>query len=515
MTDKPQSTSRFDMSGTGLKAMMSGFLAYLGNSLSRRADIMAKAGTTFGGDRKVYQVFGWNVAPDYDTYDHLYRRNGLAKRVVKAYPKATWRLGPELNDGDGSSETLFQKAWKELNQKRRIFHYLERADRLATLGRYAILFVGWNDGSDYERLVEPVGAVKGSTPQERLLYLRPYSERDTDVLTWEDDPQNERFGKPKIYQVQLQSPSLGPTIGINRTVQVHWTRIMHLAEDVLESDLEGDPCLEAGLNLILDLEKTLGAAAEAFFQQWPPGITMTSQKDNMGGSTINIEDFQEEGVGKKAIEDFIHGVKRWMVMNGIDINTIKPELGDPTKVVDPILDLLAGATGIPKRILIGSERGELASSQDETAWNERIAERRHDWAEPTVLRPFIEDLIAKGALPEPQGGEYEVEWPENASLSEDIRSQIAERKSNAISKYVSSPGANEVVPEDVFLSEVMGFSPEIVDRIQQSRQELWDKEAEEMLKSEEDEAWDELRRREILGENQPEQQPGGGDVPIQ
>jgi len=39
----------------------------------------------------------------------------------------------------------------------------------------------------------------------------------------------------------------------------------------------------------------------------------------------------------------------------------------------------------------------------------------------------------------------------------------------------------------VFLSEVMGFSQEVVDKIQQARQEVWAKESREMLEDEEDE----------------------------
>jgi hypothetical protein len=462
---------------------MGGFMAYIsGTTLSRRADIMAKAGTTFGGDRQVYQIFGWPIAPDYDYYWHLYKRNGLAKRIVKAYPKATWRLGPEIKDGGSdASESDFEKAFKDLNNRRRIFHYLERADRLAVLGRFSVLFLGFSDGADYDHLREPVGALSGANPWDKLLYLQPYGEDKVSILEWEDDPSNERFGWPKIYQIQITSPAIS-SVRFNRTVQVHWTRVLHLAEDLLESDLEGDPCLESGLNMILDLEKTLGAAAEAFFQQWPPGMKLTSQKD----ATINIEDFQDQGAGKEVIEDFMHGVRRWMVMNGIDVEAIKPELGDPTKIIDPILDLLAGATGIPKRILIGSERGELASSQDETNWNERIVERRSDHVEPMVLRPFIQTLIDKGILPMPVGKSFTVDWPENVSLSGDKRAEIAERLSNALSKYVSSQGSNEVVPEDVFLDYVMGLPREVVDRIQEVRQEMWDREAEEILKGEEE-----------------------------
>ena len=39
----------------------------------------------------------------------------------------------------------------------------------------------------------------------------------------------------------------------------------------------------------------------------------------------------------------------------------------------------------------------------------QIQERHEQFAEPSILRPFIDRLIWLGALPAPVG--YEVEWP--------------------------------------------------------------------------------------------------------
>jgi asparagine synthetase B (glutamine-hydrolysing) len=123
------------------------------------------------------------------------------------------------------------------------------------------------------------------------------------------------------------------------------------------------------------------------------------------------------------------------------------------------------------------------------------------------LRPFVDEMIAKGVLPMPQdGGEYDVEWMENLALSEEAMATIAEKKTNAITKYAGTMGSEDIVPPDVFLSEVMGFSEETVERIQETRQELWDKELEDSLKDEETLAEEERKKKEIL-EELPSQQP--------
>lgn len=449
--------------------------------LRGRAEVMAKVGTTFGGDRRVYEVFGWPLDPTYLTYEHLYQRGGIAKRIVQAYPQAAWRSQPTISeDGDPGTETAFELDWMELVESRLVYHYLMRANTMARLGEYSVLFMGFNDGATAEQLDQPVGAVRGATPRDRLLYLKPYHQTAVQVLLWDEDPSSERFGQPNVYQLQYQTPLIGNKLS-QRTFRVHHTRVIHIAEDVLEDDLAGQPCLQAVLNMLLDLEKTCGASAEAFFQQWPPGMTMKADKD----ANIDTTQFQDGEAGQQMIQDFIHGFKRWLILQGIEINSLQPALGDPSKVTDVLIELIAGTTGIPKRILLGSERGELSSEQDETNWNKRIEEYQQNWAEPFLLRPFIDSMIAKGVIKAPGGeGKYDVEWKESTALGEQVRAEIAQKKAAAIAAYASAPGAVEVVPQDVFLSEVMGFSEEVVEKCQERLEDMWDKDLEEMNPSE-------------------------------
>jgi len=450
--------------------------------LRTRADIMAKEGTSYGGDRRLYEIFGWPVAPSYDDYIHQYRRGGIAKRIVNAYPQATWRSQPVVaEDRTNKEDTAFELAWKSLVEKRRVFHYLERVDRLARIGEYAVLFLGFNDGAAWDEMKDPVGALQGKEPWERLLYLYPFGESKVQVQEWETDPRDERYGQPKLYQLEFSMPMLGNHALPTTTVIVHWSRMLHVAEDVLEEDLEGEPCLKAVLNDILDLRKTLGAASEAFFQQWPPGMTITSDKD----TTIDTTEFTGSGAGKDMIEDFIHGFKRYLVLQGLQIDKIAPTMGDPRPIVESLLEMIAGTTGIPKRILVGSERGELASEQDETNWNKRIEERQQNWAEPFLLRPFIDRIIAKGVLAPPAKGEYTVEWQEARALSEQVLAEISEKKASALSKYTQG-GSDSVMPPEVFLREVMGESQETVEECKKLLQELWDKDLEDSLSDEEE-----------------------------
>jgi len=468
--------------------------------LKSRADIMSKAGTAFGGNRKHYEIFGWPVAPDYDYYDHLYHRGGIAKRVVLAYPQATWRTHPTISEIDSpdDEETEFEAAWKELVEKRRVFHYLDRVDRLARLGQFAVLFLGYADGSDWNTLNQPIGMMDpNKKPWEKLLYIQPYAENKVQINQWDENPRSERYGKPTIYQIQLSTPTSGVS---NRTVNIHWSRVLHVAEDLMEDDLFGEPCLKPILNYLIDLEKVHGASAEAFYQQSPPLTVFSADKD----ANIDADSWGDSEM-ETQVENFINGYKRWLATQGMNVHSLSPQIGDPSNAKEMLLELISGTTGIPKRILIGSERGELASTQDETAWNSRIEERQMNWAEPMVLRQFVDQMVEKGVLPVPAKG-YSVTWTGNQSMSEDMQATIAQRLSDALAKYSATTQSQEIVPPEIFLKSILQLDPEVVDQIKETMEDLWEKEQEEMRKDEEELAKEELKKREILGEG-PQRPP--------
>ena len=107
--------------------------------------------------------------------------------------------------------------------------------------------------------------------------------------------------------------------------------------------------------------------------------------------------------------------------------------------------MISGATGIPLRILVGSESGELASSQDENNWNSRVDERRTTFAGPCILRPLVQKLIDIGELV--PNGKWYVDWPKATAISEADRASIAVNKTTALRNYVSTPGAEMVVAQ--------------------------------------------------------------------
>jgi hypothetical protein len=202
----------------------------------------------------------------------------------------------------------------------------------------------------------------------------------------------------------------------------------------------------------MDLEKVVGGSAESFWLNATRTVTISADKE----ANLTDEDIASM---KTQAEELSHQMRRYVVGQGVSVDALGIEQADPEPNVSTLLDLIAGATGVPKRILVGTERGELSSAQDENNWSSRIDERRKSYATPKILRPLIDALIAVGELPEPVG-EWWVEWPEDDTQDPVAKSTIGMNKANALATYANSPGAEFVVPVQEFRKEVLGLEPE-------------------------------------------------------
>ena len=143
---------------------------------------------------------------------------------------------------------------------------------------------------------------------------------------------------------------------------------------------------------------------------------------------------------------------------------------DPSGATDVYLKMISAGTGIPLRILTGSERGELASSQDEANWASVIEARRTRYAEPLILRPLVNRLLWAGALPQAQGGIYAVNWSVVQLPNPNEAAQRADTYASALQKVgVQVDGKAFVetfvpdLPESAVLEAVTPEVPETPD----------------------------------------------------
>jgi len=179
-----------------------------------------------------------------------------------------------------------------------------------------------------------------------------------------------------------------------------------------------------------------------------PGISLESV-----GTDENIE-FDEQAT-KDQIEAYMNGLQRYIATIGMQAKSLNVQVADPGPHLEVQIRLIAMSLGIPWRILVGSEAAQLAAEQDIRAWNRRVNRRRQGYITPFIITPFIKRLVAYGTLPKPK--DIIVVWPDLNSPGDKDKAEVAERRTNALMKYVMG-GVDALVPPFHFLTLVLGYT---------------------------------------------------------
>jgi len=372
--------------------------------------------STHGGKRQFNIVLGYPEEITTDQYLTRYYRQDIAGRIVDLPATDTWKDPPKLTQGN-EEETEFIKAIKQLVEKLRLWSVITRADRISGIGTFGGIFIGYKDGLDPAE-----EAIKGSAKNpDGVLFMRPFSAANAKVKTFVTDTQSERFGLPLMYQLTVEN---------NKTIDVHWTRILHIADNRIDSDWEGIPRLQQVWNRLDDLYKVVGGSAEASWLNMRPGTVITTQKD----ATLDLDDDEvKEGI-EAEIEEYIHGMMRFLTLEGIDVKQLQGQMMDPKSQFEVEIALISAASGIPQRVLLGSAAGELAAAQEDTKqWYGTITSRQANYAEPDILRPLLAMFVWIGAIPDPGEDGYEVEWVSLFEASDQENALTAETWAKAVS----------------------------------------------------------------------------------
>jgi hypothetical protein len=417
------------------------------SELVGRAMLAAKMGIQYGGDRNIYTALGYPQTIQYSDVIARYTRQDIARAVIDRPVEASWCDDVAIQEAV-EEETPLEKAWRNLckNKDLNVISNLQKLDTLAGLGRYAVLLLGLSDAKSTDMLVVP------PTEGVSLVYLKAYGEGHANIVKTETDRTNPRYGLPVLYQLTNQDDT-----GISYTYQVHHDRVLHVAQGNLEGDVYGESRLLPIWNRLMDLEKLVGGSAEMFWRNARPGYKGKIDDDFI----LTIED---ENKLIDQLEEYEHNLRRFLVARGVEIDSLMQPVTDPTTHVDVQIQMISAQTGIPRRILTGSERGELASTQDRENWADYITARRLRFINHSILGPFIDRCIKHGVLPAPRDG-YDIIWPSVYERSEEDRARVGEIRSRALAQYASQPAAEMIIPPEAFCQYFLGLSIEDLDVI--------------------------------------------------
>lgn len=418
------------------------------SELLNRLSLSYKLGMQYGSSRDIYEALGYPKTLIYEDYYAQFSRQDIAKAVITRPVKATWKGNFQIIETDDDEETEFEKQWKALYKSLRLKSAFKRLDTLSCLGEYGVLFLGFDDAETNADLA------KEAERAEKLLYVKPLGQGSAEILEKENDATNPRYGLPKFYQLEIGGEK-------ERSLVVHHSRVIHVAGELLESECYGIPALQDVFNRLKDLEKIVGGSAEMFWRGGRPGYHGKVAPD------AQLTEETEEAL-KEQLAEYEHNLRRFLVTEGIDIEALTAQIADPRPAVEVQLQMISAATGIPKRILVGSERGELASTQDDLAWREMIQERRGEVAESQIIRPFVDKLIQVGVLPEVEN--YTIQWDSLFSVSEKDQAEVGKIKSETLKNYVSTPTAEDIVPTQSFYRIFLGLNDEEIELIEEEKE---------------------------------------------
>lgn len=363
---------------------------------------MGQAMTGGGNIDGLYNTFGYKKNLEFKDFMFRYRRNDIAKRIVNATVDFTWKTMPLIIDDEETkeTETAFEEQTALLFNRFKIPRLFKRADKLACIGRYSVIVIG-TKGDDLSTEL-----TSKSTGLDGLAYLNVYSERQAKIKTYVTTQTDENFGYPATYEID---PNAGDDTTSSDAKQnkvkftVHASRVIHIAEELLENELFGIPKLEAVYNLLDDLVKICGGSAEMFWLSAYQGIVF-NVKD---GYTL---DEPAKAAMTEDIENYTKKLQRFIRTAGIEVEALGSTVADPRGNFEVIIKLIAGASNIPIRILLGSEQGQLAASVDQDTFFSYISSRRNDYAAEAIVKELLDRLVIAGILPLPKDETYEIKW---------------------------------------------------------------------------------------------------------
>jgi len=433
------------------------------NAMTQRSDLLS---TMMDPRRDINTECGYPNEISDDQYRAMYDRE-LGRRVVNVYPEETWRMLPKVyEDPDPETTTPFEASWDELEKKHNLLHYLQRADELSGVGHYGVILVGLNDG---QPLRSPVDGFNedgtATTPRQgtEIIYLRVLDESLVDIASWESDPTNRRYGQPTAYNITLSDPRNQEASAVaappdTTETQVHWTRIVHVADNRKTSEVLGTPRMEPVWNRLYDLRKVLGGSGEMYWRGGFPGVALETQP--------GLENAElDETATRDMMYDYMNGLQRYIALTGMTAKSLAPQISDPTSTFEAQVKAICIIIGVPYRIFMGTEEARLAGEQDTNAWNGRLQNRQTRYVTPMLINPFIQRLLDYGVLvPPAEEGEWVVEWPDPHTPSELQRAEVANKRTEALAKYVGG-GIDTLIPPFEYLTHITGLEKDTVEAI--------------------------------------------------
>lgn len=421
----------------------------LANAVSRHLETMFPG--FFGGGTKqnFYRDFGWPEQLDFQKFYDMWSRNGLAKAAVNRTIDKTWESHPwllEVQPENHGDETALEADIRRRFSELRFWQMLMEADRRGLVGEYAAVVLRFADGL---RMEEPVGRVAGL---EGLVEVIPAWQGQLAVAEWDENEASPDYGKPVMFQ--FNEARVGGKS--NRQFRVHPDRVVIWSRD---GSVFGQSLLQAGFNDLLDMQKISGAGGEGFWKNAKSAPVLEVEKearlDDLAQS-MNVPMSEIADKLSEVVEGWRTGFDELLMLQGIAAKTISVTLPSPEHFHRVPLQSFAASVSMPMKILVGSQTGERASTEDAAEWAQTNMSRRMNIVIPNIMA-VIERLERFGVLPERDWG---LSWADLTEASPSEKMDRAFKMADINQKAGSEPA---FTPDEI--REAAGYEPMTAEQL--------------------------------------------------
>lgn len=405
----------------------------------------------FGGSKhNHYADFGYPEEVTFELAYHAYRRNGLATAGVDKTVSKTWQDNPFLQefqrdgteDGD-QGETDLERDIRRRFDDLRIWQHMAEADRRGMVGAYSGLILRFADDKTFDQPVTRVsGGLKG------LVEVIPAWEGQLTASSLQTDQAAEDYGHPTMFAFNEAAVEAGQQ---PRQFNIHPDRVIIWSRD---GTLNGRSALEPGYNDLLAAAKIIGAGGEGFWKNAKSGLSLEIDKDAkiedmaraMGVEASEVVDRMDEQV-----ENFNKGFDKSLLLQGIVAKPMQVTLPSPEHFFAVSVQSFAASIPIPMKILVGSQTGERASTEDADEFDRTGMSRRTNYVIPLIMT-FVRRLERVGILA--AGKDWFLSW---SDLTETSMGEKIDRADKMAS--VNQKMAGEVVFTGDDIRGVVGMEP--------------------------------------------------------
>lgn len=419
-----------------------------------------------GGDAKhatLYRDFGYPESLEFKNYYQAYERNGLAKAGVCRPIETCWQEFPALLEKeDTHDKTQAEKDLAAAFERLGFWSHMSEADKYSRIGEYSGVIFRYRDSKP---MSEPVDRVAGGL--EGIAEVIPALQGQLEPAEFYSDQAKENYGQVKMWQYNESGVVTDSNNTKMRQFMVHPDRV-HVWSKT--GGIYDEPILKAGFNDLLTMQKIIGAGGEGFWKNAKAAPVLNMAPDanlrqfaemigavdsNGSGDVSGIPDKLDEIIG-----DWQKGYDQMLMLQGMEAKAVSISMPQPQEFFLSAAQSFAASLSIPLKILVGSQSGERASTEDAKEWSKTCNSRRTNYIKPNLMRMIREKFVRVGILP---AADWYLLWGDLTEATTTEKTEIA-TKMAAINKQYEGSGDGPIFTADE-IRETMGWKPREIEVI--------------------------------------------------